>query len=84
MQNGMTDDEEREILLSDNFIEDYMTAAIRYASGNASASVEDTPWNTCMSPDCMEMLSENCTQWRIMAELPNVYRWRGMSLQASY
>ena len=75
----MTDEEERDMLLSNNFIADYMTAAVRYASGNASATVEETPWNVCMPDLCMELLSENCTQWRIMAELPNVYRWRGTS-----
>ncbi len=78
LENGMTDGEERDILLSDNFISDYMTAGVRYASGNASATIEDTPWNGCMSPVCMELLSQNCTQWRIMVELPNVYRWRGL------
>ncbi len=77
-EGGMTDDEERDVLLGDNFIADYMTAAVRYASGNTSATIEDTPWNRCMSPACMELLSQNCTQWRIMAELPNVYQWRGL------
>jgi hypothetical protein len=78
LEGGMTDDEERDVLLGDNFIADYMTAAVRYASGNTSATIEDTPWNRCMSPGCMELLSQNCTQWRIMAELPNVYQWRGL------
>ena len=78
IENGMTDDEERDVLLGDNFVADYMTAGVRYASGNASTTIEETPWNRCMSPVCMDLLSQNCTQWRIMVELPNVYRWRGL------
>ena len=64
--------------LGGNFVGTFLGATVRYASGNESASVTGAPWLGCLSADCPDLLQLNCTQWKVLMELPTVYRWRGL------
>ena len=64
--------------LGGNVVGAYLGATARYASGNESAIVTDAPWLDCLPEGCPDLLQLNCNQWKVLMELPTVYRWRSL------
>lgn len=78
MKGDITADEASRIFLENNFVSKFMDDVTRYAMGNDSVTAAAAPWDACLPEEsfCRYLFDQDCRQWQLIVNLPNVYRWR--------